>query len=105
MGMDMTKFGERVRVRRRELKITQADLGEKLGTSAGYIGHMERGRRTPSLDMLMALCKELQVTPNYLLQDYITNEPDEYPDDELTPEIIRAAKNFITVYETSQLSY
>ena len=104
MGMDMTKFGERVRVRRRELKITQADLADRLETSVGYIGHMERGRRTPSLEMLMALCRELQVTPNYLLQDYITGEPDEYPDD-LTPEVIRAAKNFITVYETSQQSY
>ncbi|MGN1249391.1 MAG: helix-turn-helix domain-containing protein [Candidatus Spyradocola sp.] len=103
--MDMTKFGERVRVRRRELKITQADLAEKLETSVGYIGHMERGRRTPSLDMLMALCKVLQVTPNYLLQDYITGEPEEYPDEEITPEVIRAAKNFITVYETSQQSY
>ena len=50
MEMDKTKFGERVRIRRRELKITQADLAKRLGTSVGYIGHLERGVRSPSLD-------------------------------------------------------
>ena len=53
---------------------------------------------------LSALCRELQVTPNYLLQDYITGDSDAYPD-EISPEVLRAAKNFITAYESSQQNY
>ena len=104
MEMDKTKFDERVRIRRRELKITQADLAKRLGTSVGYIGHLERGVRSPSLELFTALCLELNVTPNYLLQDYVSCVQDEYSE-EFTPEVIRAAKNFISVYEMSQQIY
>lgn len=104
MEMDKRRFGERVRIRRRELKITQADLATRLGTSVGYVGHLERGVRSPSLELFTALCLELNVSPNYLLQDYIACVQDEYTE-EFTPEVIRAAKNFISVYETTQQIY
>ncbi len=104
MEMDKLKLGERVRNRRRELKITQSDLAKRLGISVGYIGHLERGLRSPSLELFMTLCLELNVTPNYLLQDYLSVAQDEYSE-EFTPEVIRAAKNFISAYETSQQTY
>ena len=64
-------LGDRVRMRRMEIGMTQAELGERCNLSVPFIGHMERGARTPSVENLVTICKALTVTPNYLLQDYI----------------------------------
>lgn len=98
MDFDPAKFGERIRAKRTDLKITQAHLAERIGTSVGYIGHLERGMRTPSLDVFVALCMELHVTPNYFLQDYIPVGPGGV-EAILAPEMVEAAKQFISSYE------
>ena len=69
--MTFTKFGIRVRGKRKELGLTQAKLAELCEVSIPFIGHIERGTRAPSLENLLTLCNVLRVTPNYLLQDYL----------------------------------
>ena len=63
----MTK-GERIRARRKALKLTQSDLAEALGTTKQNIYKYEMGIVTniPS-DKIEALSKVLQVTPGYLM--------------------------------------
>lgn len=74
-AFDLTMLGKRIRFRRKALKISQAVLAEKCGVSTAYVGHIERGNRSPSVEILLALCAALTVTPDYLLQDYLEDNP------------------------------
>ena len=65
--MDYKAIGQRVRNLRRMLGLTQAELAERVGIAASFLGHIERGTRVLSLETLMALCAALSVTPNDLL--------------------------------------
>ena len=47
--------------RRAELDMTQEDLAEKVGASRVYIGYVEQGRNTPSLEILEKIAKALKV--------------------------------------------
>jgi len=45
-------FGDRVRKRRKELKLTQGQVFEMTGISPAYISAVERGTANPSLDIM-----------------------------------------------------
>ena len=70
--MDYQDLGSRIRQTRRKLALTQEELAEKVGISASFLGHIERGTRVASLETLVALCNELKVTPEYLLRASLT---------------------------------
>ena len=65
--MDYKDLGNRVRTVRRQQSLTQEQLAEKVGISASFLGHIERGNRVASLETLVAICNTLNVTPEYLL--------------------------------------
>ncbi len=65
--MDYKDLGTRVRAMRRQMGLTQEELAEKLGISASFLGHIERGTRVASLETLVSLCNVLHVSPMYLL--------------------------------------
>ncbi len=67
--MDYITFGRRVRHFRQQLHLTQEQLAERVGVSASFLGHIERGSRVASLETVMQLCAVLGVTPNDLLAD------------------------------------
>lgn len=60
-------MGNRIKSRRKELRIKQSELAEKLDISNNHISSIENGREKPSLDMFLKICEELNVTPDYLL--------------------------------------
>lgn len=60
-------MGNRIRLRRKELRIKQSELAESLNISNNHISSIENGREKPSLDIFLRLCEELKVTPDYLL--------------------------------------
>lgn len=63
-----TKFGERVKNRRLELGISQAELSRRAGyTSRSTIGKIEGGESDVSRDKIVSLAKALQTTPAYLM--------------------------------------
>ena len=70
--LDYANFGKRLRARRLQMKITQIELGKQTGLTASYIGHLEKGYRAPSADALISLCNALKISPDFLLQDYMT---------------------------------
>ena len=43
----MTDLGKFIRIRRKELKLTQTELARRLGVDDAYISAIERGVRTP----------------------------------------------------------
>jgi transcriptional regulator with XRE-family HTH domain len=60
-------FPDRLRKLRKELKISQGNLSEMIGVSERSVPFYERGLRKPSFDTIIALCKVLNVSSDYLL--------------------------------------
>jgi Predicted transcriptional regulators len=52
---------------RNEKGLSQEEVGERIQADRAYIAYLETGRRYPSVDMLIALAKALEVTPGSLL--------------------------------------
>jgi len=67
--MNYKALGTRIRLRRKSLHMTQAQLAEMADISISFLGHIERGSRKASLETLVALCNVLHITPTALLQD------------------------------------
>ncbi|MFY2610542.1 helix-turn-helix domain-containing protein [Achromobacter ruhlandii] len=55
-------FGAVLRALRNEKKLTQDGLALHADLDRSYISLLESGRRSPSLDTLMALCRALRIS-------------------------------------------
>lgn len=62
------EFGDRVRRRRKALKLSQERLGEHCGLHRTYIGQVERGEVNVTLRNLLLLAEGLQVDACDLVQ-------------------------------------
>ena len=60
-------LGERIAALRRRAGISQAELAQRLQISASAMGMYEQGRREPSVDTLVAMAEEFQVSLDFLL--------------------------------------
>lgn len=76
--MDYNKLGQRIREERLKLNLTQEQLAEDIDISNSYMGQIERGERSLTLDTLIRLVKKLGVTIDYLLQDYTNINDDNF---------------------------
>ncbi len=74
--IDYALIGRRIRDRRRQAQLTQAELAERAGVCQQYIGCLERGEGIPSLATVMSLCSALAIEPNILLLDCFRHDPD-----------------------------
>ena len=73
--MDQEKIGKFLASLRKEKKLNQQELAEKLGVSDRTIGNWENGRNMPDLSLFKPLCQELDITINELLSgERITKE-------------------------------
>jgi len=61
------EFGTRIRALRKELALSQEELGEVAGLHRTYIGHLERGEVNPSLINILRVAKALKVDPSDLV--------------------------------------
>lgn len=62
-------FGYRVRELRERLGFSQERLAERAGLHFTYISGIERGRRSPGLNILVRLAKALSVSLPVLVSD------------------------------------
>ena len=62
--------------------LKQNTLAEKMGLSNNYLSSIERGKEKPSLEVIVNICIEPQVTPDYLLMGnmYSNNVPQNIAD-------------------------
>lgn len=65
--MDQEKIGKFIQLCRKNKKMTQTELAEKLGVTDKSIGNWENGRNMPDLSLFKPLCSELDITINELL--------------------------------------
>ncbi len=66
-------MGKRIREERQRLNLTQAQLAEDIDISDTYMGAIERGERSLTLDTLVRLVNRLGVTVDYMLSDSVTD--------------------------------
>ena len=67
MEINYSLIGQRVALRRQQLKLTQANLAEKTKLTPKYISNIETSHSIPSIQSVMKLCVALEVNPDYLL--------------------------------------
>ena len=73
-------LGKRIRKERLRLNLTQEQLSEDIEISTAYLGQIERGERSLTLDKLVKLANRLGVTVDYLLSDSVSISPDNQTD-------------------------
>ena len=71
--MDYKMLGQRIREERKRLNLTQAELAEAIDISDTYMGAIERGERSLTLDTLVRLVNRLGVTVDYKLADSVSD--------------------------------
>jgi phage repressor protein C with HTH and peptisase S24 domain len=59
--------GERLKQLRADLRLTQAEMAEKLGTHVNTYGAYERGAQVPSSDVLLKLYEQFNVSSDWIL--------------------------------------
>ena len=65
--MDTIKIGKFIQEKRKEKKLTQADLSEKLNVSDRAVSKWERGICLPDASIMIPLCEILEISVNELL--------------------------------------
>lgn len=66
MQMELS-FGEKLRLLREEMELTQNQLGVILNMTQRKVSYMERDKYQPSLEDLRAICQVFHVSADYLL--------------------------------------
>lgn len=63
---DADGIGERIKAARIRRGLTQEALAEKAGIALSTVGMIERGKRSPSPHVLVAIMNQLRVEPNLI---------------------------------------
>lgn len=74
--LDYSALGKRIKEERLRLSLTQEKLAEDVNISTAYLGQIERGERSVTLDKLIPIAVRLGVTVDFLLEDYIKPDKD-----------------------------
>jgi len=78
MAMDYQDLGNRIRKQRILMNLSREKLAEEIGVTTSYIGHIERGLRSASLETLVDIANRLQIGLDYLLSASL-NKTDKQP--------------------------
>ncbi|MBP3345014.1 MAG: helix-turn-helix transcriptional regulator [Clostridia bacterium] len=63
----MNKFSERLKQVLKDNQMSQIALAKKIGMSQGVVNNYCTGKREPTLDVLVLICKALGESADYLL--------------------------------------
>ena len=74
--MDQIKIGEFIKIKRKEINMTQNELAEKLGVTDRAISKWENGICMPDSGIIYELCKILNITINDLFSGEIVDMKD-----------------------------
>ena len=69
----MKELGERLRILRESVKLSQVKMAELLGVKQSSINRYEQGQSAPSLETLVKYADYFDVSMDYLLQEPITH--------------------------------
>lgn len=63
----LAQFGENMKKLRRERNLSQEDCANICGLDRTYLSGLERGKRNPTLLVILKIATELQVDPRKLI--------------------------------------
>ena len=69
--MDKKSLGRKINIARKDRGLTSEKLSELCSINATYLRQIESGAKTPSLPVFVSLCRELRVSPSYLLAEVL----------------------------------
>ena len=72
--MNMIKIGGRIREERKKHGFTLAELSERAGISSNFLGNIERGVDSPSVETLINIANALFVGVDALVRDSLEIE-------------------------------
>lgn len=78
--LEQNFIGNRIYDLRKKLNMSMQEFAELLGSSAGYISDLEKGKSTPSISLLISICDALHISLNDFFSSISKPEP-------LTPEL------------------
>lgn len=70
--MGQNQLGKRINAVRKDRGLTSDNLSELCNINATYLRQIEGGTKMPSLPVFIDICKALRISPDYLLQDELT---------------------------------
>ena len=70
--MGQNQLGKRINAVRKARGLTSDRLSELCNINATYLRQIEGGTKMPSLPVFIDICKALRISPDYLLQDELT---------------------------------
>ena len=91
--MDQEKIGKFIAECRKEKKLTQEQLAEKLGVSNRSISRWENGKTMPDISLFEPLCEELNISINELLKGQRLN--DKKPNNKIFTEVLLDYSKYI----------
>lgn len=71
---DLKEIGIRIVERRKELKLTQEQIAERMNVSIQMISNIERGNKAIKIDNLLKLCNILKTSTDYILTGKRTDD-------------------------------
>lgn len=69
--MDRKLLGRQINLARKDRGLTSEKLSEACNINATYLRQIESGAKMPSLPVFVTLCRELKVSPSYLLVEVL----------------------------------
>lgn len=72
----LKNIGNNIQIARLKKGLTQEALSEKCNVSTKYISAIERGVSSGSISLIVDICNALDVTPNYIFSNTISNSND-----------------------------
>lgn len=76
MELNSKLIGIRIMQRRKSLSLTQEQLAERVGFSKNHISSVERGKYTPTTQLIFRICEVMGETPDYYLIGKTSDDTD-----------------------------
>lgn len=67
--VDFKKIGNRIKNKRLDMKLKQAEFADMIGVTKNHLGEVERGQCGPSIDLLIAISWNTNTSVDYFLMD------------------------------------
>lgn len=65
------RVGYRIRQERIRHNISQKEMAQKINISYSYYNNIEKGNRSCSVEILIKICRELGISSDRLLRDFV----------------------------------
>lgn len=66
--LDYKAMGQKIREKRKGLKLTQEQLAERVDISVAFVGHIERGTKIPSVSTLYRISRAVGCLMDELIE-------------------------------------